>query len=44
MTLMCVHRIVELLYQTATGRIPALECLLPDALGSEWLCLILSGI
>jgi hypothetical protein len=40
MTLMCVHRVVEPLYQVMTGHIPALECMLLGACGSKWLCLV----
>jgi hypothetical protein len=44
MTLMHVHRIMDPLSQVAMGWIPALECLLLDVCGSEWIHLILSGI
>jgi hypothetical protein len=36
--------VVELLYQTVMGRIPVLECLMPEVCRCLWLCLILSGI
>jgi hypothetical protein len=43
MVIMCVL-IVELLCQTVMGRVPVLECLLPDARGYQRLCHVLSGI
>jgi hypothetical protein len=43
MTFMCVL-MVELLCQAGMGWISALECMLSGARGSQWLCLILSGI
>jgi hypothetical protein len=40
---MCVL-VGESLYQVLMGQIPALECLLPAACGSQWLHLVLSNI